>query len=69
MRPQVSPTMRPVSVEPVNEMTGMSGCSTIAVPTALADTVHELDHLGRQPRLEQDLDEHASRCAARPRPA
>jgi hypothetical protein len=25
--------MRPVSVEPVNERSGMSGCSTIALPT------------------------------------
>ena len=29
----LSPTMRPVSVDPVNEMTGMSGWFTIAAPT------------------------------------
>ena len=31
--PQVAPMTAPVPVEPVNEMTGMSGCSTIARPT------------------------------------
>ena len=33
MRPHVSPTKRPVSVLPVNEMTGTWGCSTSAFPT------------------------------------
>ena len=33
IRPHVSPTTRPVSVDPVNEITGTSGCSTIAAPT------------------------------------
>ncbi len=33
IRPQVSPISDPVSVEPVNEMTGTSGCSTSALPT------------------------------------
>src|SRR6266550_4704459 len=33
MRPQVEPMTDPVSVDPVNETTGTSGCSTIALPT------------------------------------
>ena len=33
IRPQVSPIRAPVSVEPVKEMTGTSGCSTRAFPT------------------------------------
>ncbi len=33
IRPQISPICEPVSVDPVNEMTGTSGCSTIARPT------------------------------------
>ena len=32
MRPQVSPILAPVAVDPVNEITGTSGCSTSAAP-------------------------------------
>ena len=60
MRPHVSPTLLPVSVEPVNETSATSGCSTIAAPI-LARAVHQLDHFRRQPRLEQDLHEHVPR--------
>ena len=58
MRPHVSPTMRPVSVDPVNEMTGIERMVHDRRAGRLAQPVHELDHLGRQPGLEQDLDEH-----------
>ena len=50
--------MRPVSVEPVNEMTGIARMVHDRRADRLADAVHELNHLGRQSRLEQDLDEH-----------
>src|SRR5438046_406623 len=33
IRPHVAPMTDPVSVDPVNETTGTSGCSTIALPT------------------------------------
>ena len=32
VRPQVSPILAPVAVDPVNEMTGTLGCSTSACP-------------------------------------
>ncbi len=35
IRPQVSPIFEPTPVEPVNEITGTSGCSTITLPTRL----------------------------------
>ena len=33
IRPQVSPMIAPVAVDPVKEITGTSGCSTSALPT------------------------------------
>ena len=48
----------PVSVDPVNETTGTSRMLDDRRADVLAEAVHELDHLGRQPRLEHDLDEH-----------
>ena len=58
MRPHVSPTMRPVSVDPVNEMTGIERMVHDRRAGRLAEAVHELNHFGRQSRLEHDLDEH-----------
>ena len=53
--------MRPVSVEPVNEIDRHVGMLDDRRADLLAAAVHELDHLGRQPRLEQDLDEQRAR--------
>src|SRR3989454_4740016 len=51
IRPHVAPMTDPVSVDPVNETTGTSGCSTIALPTTEPS-----------PRSEEHTSELQSPC-------
>ena len=45
----------PTSVEPVKPTLPTSGCSTSASPTALPWPGEDVEHAGRQPRLEPEL--------------
>ena len=60
---------RPVSVEPVKEISGTSGWSTRACAGLLADAVHDVDHPGRDARLGEDLRPQATPTAASTRRA
>ena len=47
--------IEPVSVDPVKEMTRNLGMLDQRLAHRLAPAVHQLDHLRRESRLEQDL--------------
>ncbi len=50
----------PVSVEPVKEITGTTGCSTSALPTVSPRPCTSWITSGGKPGLEQDLDQQVT---------
>ena len=50
-------TWTPTSREPVNEISGTSGCFDELLSDRLAFPVDDVQHPGRQPGLFEDLDE------------